>query len=98
MLRDGFAQPQITEMDVQQAGIGSVIWAAGYSFDFGLVKLPVTDTDGFPVQQRGVTAYPGLYFMGLPWLHTQKSGLLMGVGDDAAFIAASIAGAHMTAS
>ncbi len=93
--REGFAQPQITELDVQQAGIRSVIWAAGYSFDFSLVRLPVTDADGFPVQQRGVTAYPGLYFMGLPWLHTQKSGLLMGVGDDAAFIAASIANGRL---
>ena len=94
MLRDGFAQPQMSAVDLRQAGIRTVIWAAGYRFNFDLVKLPVTDADGFPVQQRGVTAYPGLYFIGLPWLHTQKSGLLMGVGDDAAFIAASIAGAH----
>ena len=55
------------------------------------VKLPVTDGDGFPVQQRGITAWPGLYFVGLPYLHTQKSGLLVGVGDDAAFIASHIA-------
>ena len=61
-------------------------------FDFGLVKLAVTDSDGFPVQRRGVTAYSGLYFVGMPWLHTQKSGLLLGVGDDAAFIAGHIAG------
>ncbi len=91
MLRDGYDQPQVTELDVSAAGITTVIWAAGYSFDFSLVKLPVTDGDGFPVQQRGVTAYPGLYFVGLPWLHTQKSGLLLGVGDDAAFVAAHIA-------
>jgi hypothetical protein len=58
---------------------------------FGLVKLPVTDADGFPAQQRGVTAHPGLYFVGMPWLHTQKSGLLLGVGEDAAFIAEHIA-------
>ena len=57
------------------------------------VKLPVTDSVGFPIQQRGVTAFPGLYFIGMPWLHTQKSGLLAGVGDDAAYIAA-----HMVAS
>ena len=84
-------QQQIAEVDIEAAGISSVIWTAGYRFDFGLVKLPVTDGDGFPVQQRGVTAYPGLYFVGMPWLYTQKSGLLAGVGDDAAFIAAHIA-------
>ncbi len=90
VLRDGFDQPQITELDVRAAGIMTVVWAAGYSFDFDLVKLPVTDGDGFPVQQRGVTAYPGLYFVGLPWLHTPKSGLLLGVGEDAAYIATHI--------
>lgn len=91
VLRYGYDQQQIAELDIEAAGIGSVIWAAGYSFDFGLVKLPVTDGDGFPLQQRGVTGYPGLYFVGLPYLHTQKSGLLVGVGDDAAFIAEHIA-------
>jgi putative flavoprotein involved in K+ transport len=90
-LRDGFAQMQISEVDIEAAGISSVIWAAGYRFDFSLVRLPVTDGDGFPVQRRGVTAYSGLYFVGMPWLHTQKSGLLVGVGDNAAFIAEHIA-------
>jgi putative flavoprotein involved in K+ transport len=37
-----------------------------------------------------VTDYPGLYFVGLPWLHKPKSGLLLGVGEDAAYIAAQI--------
>jgi len=68
-----------------------VIWATGYSFDFSIVKLPVVDGDGFPIQTRGVTAYPGLFFVGLPWLHTAKSGLIYGVGEDARFIADRIA-------
>ena len=52
--------------------------------------LPVLDGDGYPIQTRGVTGYPGLYFVGLPWLHTGKSGLLYGVGADAAHIVADI--------
>jgi len=55
-----------------------------------LINLPVTDEDGYPKQQRGVTAYPGLYFVGLSWLHKRKSPLLMGVGEDADFIASHI--------
>jgi putative flavoprotein involved in K+ transport len=90
-LRDGFAQAVVTEVDLRTAGITSIIWAGGYEFDFGLVKLPVCDDDRYPVQQRGVTAYPGLYFVGLPWLHTRKSGLLMGVAEDAEYIAEHIA-------
>jgi putative flavoprotein involved in K+ transport len=54
------------------------------------VRLPVFDQTGFPLHRRGVTAAPGLYFLGLPWLHTRKSGLLFGVGEDAAFLAATI--------
>jgi putative flavoprotein involved in K+ transport len=52
--------------------------------------LPVVDADGYPLQKRGVTGFPGLYFVGLPWLHTSGSGVLGGVGDDAAHIVADI--------
>ena len=51
------------------------------------VKIPVFDDRGRPLQQRGVTAVPGLYFLGLHWMHTFKSGLLSGVGADAEFLA-----------
>ncbi|MEJ2736872.1 MAG: NAD(P)-binding domain-containing protein [Anaerolineae bacterium] len=89
-LRDGYDAEVITGLDVQSAGITGVIWATGYTFDFSLVQLPVVDADGYPVQKRGVTGFPGLYFVGLPWLHTSGSGVLGGVGDDAAHIVADI--------
>jgi len=91
VLRDGFDQQIRTELDLAAAGITNVIWATGYSFDFSLVRLPVTDADGFPVQTRGVTAFPGLFFVGLPWLHTAKSGLIHGLSEDARYIADRIA-------
>ncbi len=90
-LADGYEADEILELDLEAAGIQSVIWATGYSFDFSLVKRPVFDEDGFPVQQRGVSEFPGLYFVGLPFLHTIKSGLLAGVGDDAAHVVSTIA-------
>ena len=91
-LRDGFNQRVLLEIDLKPAGITNVIWATGYQFDFSLVKLPIFDSDGFPIQKRGVTDYPGLYFVGLPWLHNAKSGLIYGVGEDAGYIAQKIAG------
>jgi putative flavoprotein involved in K+ transport len=97
-LHDGYEQEELTELDLTASGISAVIWATGYTFDFSLVKLPVVDGDGYPIQQRGVTHYEGLYFLGMPWLHSRKSGLLFGVGDDAAYIAAHIAGRVRTAS
>jgi putative flavoprotein involved in K+ transport len=90
-LRDGFEQEVITELSLDAAGISTIIWAIGYSFDFSMVKLPVVDADGYPRQKRGVTAYEGLYFLGMPWLHSRSSGILFGVGDDAAYLAADIA-------
>jgi putative flavoprotein involved in K+ transport len=89
-LRDGYEAELIQELDLKAAGITSVIWATGFKFDFSMVKLPAFDEDGYPVQKRGVTEYPGLYFVGLPFLHTFQSGLLSGVGDDAAHVASVI--------
>ena len=90
-LRDGYEVEVITELDLKAAGLASMIWAMGYTFDFNLVKLPVFDEDGYPAQQRGMSEYPGLYFLGLNWLHRRKSALLIGVGEDAAYIASHIA-------
>ncbi|MCC9166247.1 flavin-containing monooxygenase [Pontibacter harenae] len=67
------------------------IWATGYTSDFSWIKLPVFDMLGKPVQHRGVTQSEGLYFLGLPWLHSRGSGLLGGVSNDAAYIAKHIA-------
>jgi putative flavoprotein involved in K+ transport len=90
-LRDGYEQEVITELNLEGAGISTIIWAIGYSFDFSFVKLPVVDAHGYPRQKRGVTEYEGLYFLGMPWLHSRRSGILFGVGDDAAYLAAHIA-------
>src|SRR5262249_14821838 len=88
--RDGFRTPLLTELDLELTGLTNIIWATSYAFDFSLVKLPVLDKDGFPIQTDGVTAFPGLFFVGLPWLPTAKSGLLYGVGDNASSIARTI--------
>jgi putative flavoprotein involved in K+ transport len=90
-LQHGYDQEVVTELDLQAASIGAIIWATGYRWDYSWARLPVFDDAGYPVQQRGVTAYPGLYFLGQHYLHTRKSGLFYGVGEDAAHIAAQIA-------
>ena len=89
-LRDGFAQPIIGELDLKAAGIKTIIWATGYAHDYGLVKMPVLDETGFPVQTRGVTGHAGLYFVGMPWMPSLKTGILAGVGEFAEHIASTI--------
>jgi putative flavoprotein involved in K+ transport len=86
-LRDAYEAPEILELDLKNAGISTIIWAMGYTFDFSLVKLPVTDEFGFPITTGGATRYPGLYFAGLPWLDAQKTGVLHGVKEHAQSIA-----------
>lgn len=80
----------VLELDVRSAGISTVIWATGYRPSFDWIHIPVFDEDGYPVQERGVTAYPGLYFLGLHWMHTRSSGLIFGVGRDAEYLASRI--------
>lgn len=89
-LRDGYEQPLHESLNLREAGITSIIWATGYRYDYGLVKSPVLDGDGFPVQTRGVTGHEGLYFVGMPWMPSLKSGTLPGVGEAAAHIASHI--------
>jgi putative flavoprotein involved in K+ transport len=93
-LRDGYEQPVIEELDLKAVDINTIIWATGYTFDFSLVKLPVCDKDGFPIQTSGATSYEGLYFVGMPWMPSLKSGILAGVGESARHIASSIAAAY----
>jgi len=82
----------VAELDLRAASIRSVVWATGYGFDFGWVALPIFDFRGQPVHRRGVTAAPGVYLLGMPWLAKAKSSFLYGVGEDAEFIAERIAG------
>jgi len=90
-LRAAYDSHAITDLDLDAAGINSIVWASGYRFDFGLVKFQIWDEFGYPVHKRGVTAYPGLYFLGLHYLHTIKSGLFFGIDEDAAYVTEQIA-------
>ncbi len=78
-------------LSIAQAGITSVIWCIGFQPDFSWLEAPVFNGRGHPVHLRGVTAQPGLYFLGLPWLHTWGSGRFSGVARDAHFLAEQIA-------
>jgi putative flavoprotein involved in K+ transport len=80
----------VTFADGDRLEPGAVIWSTGYRPDHSWVGLPVFDESGRLVHERGVTAAPGLYFLGLSWQHTRGSALIGFVGDDAEFIAGRI--------
>jgi putative flavoprotein involved in K+ transport len=85
----------IRTLDLAAAGISAIIWANGFRYDFGWIDLPIfgsctEPSNRVPSHKRGVTCVPGVYFLGLPWLHKWKSAFLFGVGEDAEYLAAQI--------
>jgi putative flavoprotein involved in K+ transport len=83
---DDFTPATVTELDLDAVGVATVVWATGYRLDFSWVDLPIFDEWSYPRHERGVTAHPGLYAVGLPWLHSEPSSVFAGVGADAAHI------------
>lgn len=81
----------ILQLNVAAAGITSVIFATGYALDFGWLKVDAFDEKGRPAHQRGVSAVPGLYFLGLAWLSRRASPFIWGVWHDAHYLAEHIA-------
>jgi putative flavoprotein involved in K+ transport len=73
--------------DDSQLAVDAVIWATGFRTDHSWIDAPVFDQAGRLEHERGVTASPGLYFVGLSWQHTRGSALLGWVEDDAEYIA-----------
>lgn len=78
-------------LDLERAGIRTVLWATGYRRSYPWLRLPVLDPRGEIRHEGGVTPVPGLYVLGLQFLRTRKSSLLDGVGADAAYLADHIA-------
>jgi len=79
-----------TSLSLLDSGISTVIWCIGFAPDFRWLNAPVFNGRGHPIHERGVTGVPGLYFIGLPWLHTWGSGRFSGVARDAAHVAERI--------
>ncbi len=79
-----------TRLSLKESGITSIVWCIGFNPDFIWLDIPVFNGRGYPGHVRGVTSEPGLYFLGLPWLHTWGSGRFSGVASDAFFLAEKI--------
>ena len=83
----------MTFADGTSLEVDAVIWATGFTRDHGWIHAPAFGDDGGVAHRRGVTASPGLSFLGMPWQHTRGSALLGWVKDDAAHIARHIGAA-----
>ena len=77
----------ILELNLAEAGITSIIWATGFAVDYSWLQVDAFDAAGKPRHQRGVSAEPGIYFLGLPWQSRRGSSFIWGVWHDAKFLA-----------
>jgi putative flavoprotein involved in K+ transport len=85
-----FDPPELAELDLEAAGISTVIWATGYEVAYPWIDLPIFDELGHPKQSRGISEVPGLAFLGLHWQHTQASATLVGPLIDGPYVAAQL--------
>ena len=87
--RAGCVSP-LLQLNLRAAGVGTVIWATGFTTNFSWIHLPAFTAEGSPIQERGVSSVHGLYFIGFPWLNSRKSGIVYGVEEDAQYLASAI--------
>jgi putative flavoprotein involved in K+ transport len=74
--------PQLA--DGRVLDVASIVWCTGFRPDFSWVEPSLVGDEGWPAQERGVVASsPGLYVLGIPFLHSFASMLILGAGLDA---------------
>lgn len=67
--------------------VESVVWCTGFRVDYSWIDVPILDVHGWPDQERGVIrSAPGLYVMGMPFLNSFASMLVLGAGADAEYV------------
>ena len=80
----------ILEINLEEAGINSIVWATGFDVDFSWLKVDALDENGRPKHERGISTESGIYFLGLPWQSRRGSAFIWGVWQDAKFLADQI--------
>ena len=77
--------------DGRRLAVSNVLWSTGFHAGFEWIDLPILDESGAPRHASGIVdREPGLYFVGLPFLHAMSSSMIHGVGRDAARIVEAI--------
>ncbi|MBY3239272.1 NAD(P)-binding domain-containing protein [Rhizobium laguerreae] len=83
--------PPIRSIDLAARGITTVIWCTGFRGDFGWVRVPdVLDAQGQPLHENGFASVPGVYFAGLPFAISRRSGTILAIEEEAALLADDI--------
>lgn len=73
----------VLTLDLDKAGIRTIVWATGFRPDYSWLDVPVLDRKGQLRHDGGIVESPGMYVIGLPVLRRRKSSFIHGVEDDA---------------
>ena len=92
-------RPRLTGLDADEATfadgttleVDAVVWATGFRSDYSWLHVPDVVVEGHVSHRGGVTASPGLFFIGLPWQTSRGSALLGFVGHDAIKLVSQVA-------
>lgn len=57
-----------TELNLLNAGIGSIVWSTGFGADFSCLDPVPVDAQGRPRREEVASDTPGLFYFGLRWL------------------------------
>ncbi|HMC26512.1 MAG TPA: FAD-dependent oxidoreductase, partial [Verrucomicrobiae bacterium] len=76
--------PLILSLDLSEHRLTTVIWCTGFEGDYSFVQVPgVLDAHGKPLENEGMTNAPGIYFAGVDFSSTRKSGTIIGIAEEA---------------
>ena len=78
-------------LDLRSGAIRTILWATGFRPDLSWLDVEVFDRKDRVRHDGGVTASPGLYLMGMPFLRRRKSTLIDGAAADAADLSGHLA-------
>lgn len=72
--------------------VANVIWCTGFDPGFAWIDIPIFGEGGQPIHERGVVkSEPGLFFVGLHFLHAMSSTMIHGAARDAEYVANAVA-------
>lgn len=85
--------PPITSLDLEMSGIGTIVWCTGFDGDFSWLKVRgAIGADQQPSHVDGIGVASGIYFAGLDFASTRKSGTILASSDESRTIVGHILG------
>jgi putative flavoprotein involved in K+ transport len=76
--------PPILSLEPSEHRLTAVIWCTGFEGDYSFVQVPgLLNALQQPLEKEGLTDAPGIYFAGVDFSSTRKSGLIVSIAEEA---------------